>query len=607
MVMKKTVVTVVLLVLVISLASGCGRVNGTDMVVALAKAFDNFMDNLNGIINFLVDILSKFKINGTEVKQDKEANEKLRMVVQSAKAVLEGNPTVEDIERLLDGSMPDTIAADFKKKLQDQVKEKQDQIKELEDAHKNGKIKQKEYEMTLDEYKRELVALNGAVKKAGEFAGEKGKIIAEAKKLGFFEPLKDQLIIPGSTGPKALLKSVRVGISIPDGYQFLGVKSVPDLGSLGISLVRNPDAEREIEAVAPMIKSAAHWEVYDLQASDMTPPIVPLDADGVSFDVESKEGPLLQPPLFALRDNVTGFWVLSDGRTIGPPLLDSIEPSAADHVGTVFTTTITGSDFTGATTVSFNPALAAQGTSITVDSFSVDSPTQITAHIKVPADAQVGLYDVTVTTPIDTGTFPAGFEVTGRCSSVVYQDAFLNPNSGWSVGTDSNGNDRNYTFVNGNGEYQVLVRNPNWVAWSWAPADSTSDTFCLEVSTQQVVNEGLSDDGAMGLIFAGNPGAQTFTSFVVAPKRSMYSVRTHTLQEDTALVDWTASDAIQGINTWNHLLIVAKGGKADFYVNGTLLTTINLNAVGSVGVIAETFDTPNGNAHFSNFMVSAVP
>ena len=191
-----------------------------------------------------------------------------------------------------------------------------------------------------------------------------------------------------------------------------------------------------------------------------------------------------------------------------------------------------------------------------------------------------------------------------RCGDVLYEDDFSDPDSGWFVGADSQGFDWNYTDE---GEYRVLSGSPHYVAWSWAPTKRSFTDFCLEVDVRQVVAGSLSDDGAMGLIFAGNPQARTFTLFRISPGHGTYGVWSITTGwQWKTQVDWTRSNAVKGVNTWNHLLIVARGDKVSFYVNGTLLTTTSLDSAGSVGLLSETFDKPNTNAHFDNFRVSAV-
>ena len=63
-----------------------------------------------------------------------------------------------------------------------------------------------------------------------------------------------------------------------------------------------------------------------------------------------------------------------------------------------------GHQFPGATAVSFGPG-------ITVNSFTVDSDTQITASITVSDSAAAGAIEVSVTTPAGAGSLAGGFTV----------------------------------------------------------------------------------------------------------------------------------------------------------------------------------------------------
>jgi uncharacterized repeat protein (TIGR02543 family) len=72
--------------------------------------------------------------------------------------------------------------------------------------------------------------------------------------------------------------------------------------------------------------------------------------------------------------------------------------------GDTLTVVITGTNFTGATGVSF-------GAKITVVSFDVVSDTQITAIITIGSTAKTGTRDISVTTSGGTGTLPGGFTV----------------------------------------------------------------------------------------------------------------------------------------------------------------------------------------------------
>ena len=89
--------------------------------------------------------------------------------------------------------------------------------------------------------------------------------------------------------------------------------------------------------------------------------------------------------------------------TVPAPTLTGVSVGSGNQ-GITLDVAITGADFTGATDVSF-------GSGITVNSFTVDSLTKITASISVAADATIGVRDVSVTTPAGTGTLTGAFAV----------------------------------------------------------------------------------------------------------------------------------------------------------------------------------------------------
>jgi hypothetical protein len=86
------------------------------------------------------------------------------------------------------------------------------------------------------------------------------------------------------------------------------------------------------------------------------------------------------------------------------PTVTGVNPSSAE-VGETLDVAITGTDLSGTSAVSF-------GAGITVNSFTVDSATKITAGISISSGGTVGSRDVSVTTPGGTGTKTGGFGVT---------------------------------------------------------------------------------------------------------------------------------------------------------------------------------------------------
>ena len=126
-------------------------------------------------------------------------------------------------------------------------------------------------------------------------------------------------------------------------------------------------------------------------------------AEGMSAIVSSDEFTFVAPP---------------------PPSLDSLDPTSGSTEGGT-TVTITGTDFTGATDVSFGATAAT--------SFTVDSATQITAV--APAGA-AGTVDVTVTTAEGTSATSSADEFTWVVP-VVPSVTSLSPSVGGTAGGSS--------------------------------------------------------------------------------------------------------------------------------------------------------------------------
>ncbi|MDY6834572.1 MAG: LamG-like jellyroll fold domain-containing protein [Chloroflexota bacterium] len=102
--------------------------------------------------------------------------------------------------------------------------------------------------------------------------------------------------------------------------------------------------------------------------------------------------------------------ILENGFTVvaAPviPSISAINPTSGVQ-GTIIDLTITGMDLTGASAVSL-------GDGINIDSYTVDSPTQITVRINIDVDSAIGARDVSVTTDGGIGNLAEGFSVIGH-------------------------------------------------------------------------------------------------------------------------------------------------------------------------------------------------
>jgi len=86
------------------------------------------------------------------------------------------------------------------------------------------------------------------------------------------------------------------------------------------------------------------------------------------------------------------------------PEITSVTPTSGQRGQTLDEVVIAGKSLTYTSTMTF-------GDGVTVDSFSVVDPTQITASITIDSDAELGPRDVVVTSPSGTATLEDGFTV----------------------------------------------------------------------------------------------------------------------------------------------------------------------------------------------------
>ncbi len=126
-----------------------------------------------------------------------------------------------------------------------------------------------------------------------------------------------------------------------------------------------------------------------------------------------------------------GTVALADSFTVkqAPPTITSVNPNSGKQ-GETLNITITGTNFTGATAVSFDAG-------ITVNSFTVDSSTQITASITIDAAATTGARDVSVTNPGGMGTLPGSFMVTDIGYAIIVA-GYSGDFGQWTISADAN-------------------------------------------------------------------------------------------------------------------------------------------------------------------------
>jgi hypothetical protein len=124
----------------------------------------------------------------------------------------------------------------------------------------------------------------------------------------------------------------------------------------------------------------------------------------------------------------------------------------------------------------------------------------------------------------------------------------------------------------------------------WRDRDTVSGNYHVVAKMIQMKNPAHPE--AFGIFIGGNnlaDSAQTYTYLLVRPVDGMFSIRRRTgyTTRPTAIVEWTASDAVTKSdstgNASNELSVEVRGGKAKYMVNGKEVYTGD--AAGLNGVV----------------------
>jgi hypothetical protein len=174
--------------------------------------------------------------------------------------------------------------------------------------------------------------------------------------------------------------------------------------------------------------------------------------------------------------------------------------------------------------------------------------------------------------------------------SLVYEDDFSDPGSGWDDAFDR------YTAKQyGNNKYYIEITTSNLVAWGLANR-SVAD-FRLEVDAALEVGP---NNNGYGILFRFQD-RDNFYRFDISGDGFFLLSKFHA-GEWITLVPWTASSAINVGQSANRLTVEAVGNQISVYSNDTLLAQVEDNAFteGNFGFFASTFSEPNLTISFDD-------
>lgn len=183
---------------------------------------------------------------------------------------------------------------------------------------------------------------------------------------------------------------------------------------------------------------------------------------------------------------------------------------------------------------------------------------------------------------------------TGSGANILFEDDFSNPNSGWDSFEDADG-----ATDYDNGTYRISLYTDTM--FYWANPYKDFDDVAIEVQAQKTSG---GDDMQYGVICrhkdVNNWYALVITGDGYATIRKRYNGG-----ELEYITDWVQVSAINTGNSGNSLRAECIGNKLTLFVNGAEAISVIDGDItsGDAGLMAGTFDQPNTEVRFDNFVV----
>jgi hypothetical protein len=277
----------------------------------------------------------------------------------------------------------------------------------------------------------------------------------------------------------------------------------------------------------------------------------------------------------AVQQVTTNFLSRALQSTPLPPTVGSVNPNSGAQGQSLPSVIITGSNFQSGATCGF-------GASITVNSCTFNSATQLTANISISSAATVGTRNVTVTNPdSQIGALPNGFTVTTGGPPPPPTVNSVNPNSG----------------AQGQNLPSVIITGSNFQSGATCNfgAGITVNSCTFNSVTQLTANITISSTATLGTrnVTVTNPDSQSNTltngfSVTVPPAISLIQKATFSRQPTSGgTVTLTLPQAtgaghtlIVGMSFWPLDISSVTDGSGDAFTRG-LTTSIYHNVNGS--------------------------
>ena len=183
-------------------------------------------------------------------------------------------------------------------------------------------------------------------------------------------------------------------------------------------------------------------------------------------------------------------------------------------------------------------------------------------------------------------------------SSVLFQDDFSNPDSGWDVYADEIATNE-YTAD----KFSIAVHQPGYYSWA-NPQQDFSDVH-IEVNAQKSAGE---DDNYFGVLCRYQPDGG-FYAFVISSD-GYYGILKRTGEDDPYLIGSSEMLESSAINTGadsNAIQVDCVGSELKLTVNDQMLAQVvdGEYTSGDVGIVVATLSAENTAVLFDDFSVRA--
>ena len=222
----------------------------------------------------------------------------------------------------------------------------------------------------------------------------------------------------------------------------------------------------------------------------------------------------------------------------------------------------------------------AQEIKVRVDTAGLSHGETYTGYVNIDSTETEGAGEqiqVTLTTSAE----PTATTAT-EASGVIFEDDFSDPNSGWYVGSDEEG-ERRYE----DGGYRLVVTKAQRIKGGGNLRIGELGDFSLEVDAKSIVADRYS---YYGVLFRKR--GNEFYTFAIRSGDGSYQMDAQTYviwkYEDAewhALKNWTHSNYIEKGTSPNRLKVTCSGAQITVYVNGHKLATVTDDSLGW-GVVA---------------------